>query len=236
MKEINQLIDNLENLNNLISGEINKHNENDIRNVTLDLVATRIQDFRTSLILSKNINKKWLFENNSNEHYSDIEIKTFISNFVHNQIDAFFINTFMYIEAHIRLIAKYYENSNNKILNFKISQTFENLTNNNKIQLFENISEENKLLFKFYLSLRNTIHTGHFHTWDYDFFIINDKSSIIDKTEKKLELHKNKYVEINPFEKLLLIEQIIKLILKINSKIPNNTIIEHSYVDIGYNE
>lgn len=58
MKEINQLIENLEDLNNLISDEINKHNENDIRNVTLDLVATQIQGFRTSLILSKKINKK----------------------------------------------------------------------------------------------------------------------------------------------------------------------------------
>lgn len=236
MKEINQLIENLEDLNNLISDEINKHNENDIRNVTLDLVATQIQGFRTSLILSKKINKKQLFENNNNEHYSDIEIKTFISNFANYQIDAFFINTFIYIETHIRLIAKHYENSNIKILNIKISETFKNLTNTNKIQLFENISEENKLLFQFYLSLRNTVHTGHFHTWDYKSFIINDKFSIINKTEKKLELHKNKFVEINPFEKLLLIEQIIKLILKINTKIPNNTIIKHSYVDIGYNE
>ncbi|WP_395076897.1 hypothetical protein [Flavobacterium sp.] len=236
MKETNQLIKNLEDLNNLISDEIIRYNENDIRNVTLDLIATQIQGFRTSLVLSKNINKDWLFKNNNNESYNEIEIKTFISNFVNYQIDAFFMNTFIYIETHIRLIAKHYENSSNKILNIKISETFKNLTNINKIQLFKNISEENKLLFKFYLSLRNTIHSGHFHTWENTFFIINDTFSIIYKTEKKLELHKNKQVEINPFEKLLLIEQIIKLIFKINLDIPNDTIIEHSYVGIGYNE
>lgn len=236
MKEINDLIENLENLNNLVAEEIIKHNENDIRNVTLDLIASQIQGFRTSLILGKNINKEWLFENNNNDDYSVGDIKTFISNFANYQIDAFFINTFISIETHIRLIAKHYENSSIKILNLKISETFKNLTNTNKIQLFENITEDDKSLFKFYLSLRNTIHTGHFYTWEDDFFIINDKSSIIDKTEKKLELHKNKYVEIKPAEKLLLIEQIIKLILKINCKIPNDKIIEHSYVNIGYNE
>ena len=79
MKEINQLIENLEDLNNLIYNEIIKYNEeDDIRNVTLDLILTQIQGFRTSLVLCKQIDKNWLFINNNNEIYSDEQIRTFI--------------------------------------------------------------------------------------------------------------------------------------------------------------
>ena len=150
MKEINQLIENLEDLNNLIYNEIIKYNEeDDIRNVTLDLILTQIQGFRTSLVLCKQIDKNWLFINN-NEIYSDEQIRTFISNFVNYQIDAFFINTFVYVETHFRLIAKYFENENNKIFNTKITETFNNITNRDKIELFDNVLSKDNELMKFY--------------------------------------------------------------------------------------
>ncbi len=211
------------------------NNINDIRSVTTYSFYQISESFLISLILSRHISDiEYCKENISqNIKTSDLEIlKYAYDGFVK---DSFFIKLFVLTENHIRQIAQFYESSTNKIDVIPISGTFNNLMDSNKISLFTSITEKEKKLFQFYCYLRNTMHNIGFQSQSTKQLKILDSNSVVNSNEIIIDLTENSANSLS-FEKLVLLqEQIFKLILKINSLIPENDFIEHKLVLSGFN-
>lgn len=74
------------------------------------------------------------------------------------------------------------------------------------------------------------IHTKPNHSLE-----IEDNTSVINKSKVKLELIQNQPNNITGKEQLLLIEQVIKVIIRFNSLIPTAERVKHPLADFDYN-
>ena len=215
----------------------NCSNRKDIRSATTHIIALTVQNYLITLVLSRNLSSLDYLQKNIYPGYEEEDISDLEFNFEGYQTNALLINLFVYCENHIRQIANYYE-TNNRILNVtSITNTFKNIINRNKLGLFANdISIKDLKLFEFFCYVRNTMHNGGFHTRDDVTLIISDRESIFGNTTKSILLEKGQPNRVSFEKQWLLYEQMIKLILKLNSIIPKTEFIEHRFVQTGFNK
>lgn len=209
--------------------------QDDIRSVTTYSFYQNCESFLIALTLSENISDINYCKQKINPEIEteDLEILEFaFDGFIK---DSFFIKIFILVENHIKQIAEFYESPTNKIKVKSIKTTFENLLDPNKTVIFSNLTNSDKELFEFYCFLRNTIHNIGFQLKETKQLKINDVESVINQSEVIIDLSQNSANSLN-FEKLILLnEQIIKLIFKMNDLLPENDFIEHRLVSIGFN-
>lgn len=203
-------------------------NLKDIRSITVNAILKQIENLNIAVILSKRLDNIEFLKAEISESIDEDSISEIVYNFEGFIKDAFFIRCFLIIENHINQIAEFYEKSEGDIKHkTSIFSTFMNLIKKEKCKLFSDTSNYDIELFKFYCFSRNTIHKIGVQPKPNKLLIIHDKNSVINKNEIKLELVFGKENNLNSNYLLLLHEQIIKLILKINSKIPKEDYIEH---------
>lgn len=213
----------------------NFENINDVRSITINALFKQIENLNIAVILSDKLSNLEFLKSEISQSIENNDIKNIIYNYEGFIKDAFFIKSFILIENHINQIAEFYEQTNNKIKTDSIVITFKNLINPNKCNLFTNLTENEIELFKFYCYLRNTIHKMGYQTKENKSIRIKDNSSMINKNEVTFELKENVGNDLNTNSLLLLHEQVIKLMLKINELIPKEDFIEHILVKDGYN-
>ncbi len=225
----------LKDLINYIQSKDFYSNQDDIRSVTTYSFYQNSESFLIALTLSENISDINYYKQKINQEIEveDLEVLEFaFDGFIK---DSFFIKIFILVENHIKQIAEFYETPTNKLKVESIKTTFKNLLDPNKTMLFSNLTNRDKELFEFYCFLRNTIHNIGFQLKETKQLKINDTESVINQSEVIIDLNQNSVNSLN-FEKLILLkEQIIKLIFKMNDLLPENDIIEHRLVSIGFN-
>ena len=200
----------------------------DIRSITINALFKQIENLYISIILSKQLNDLTFLKTEISKSITEKSTQDILYNYEGFIKDAYFIKSFLIVENHINQIAEFYEKKENKIKHpTSILSTFENLIKKEKCELFFDLSDYEINLFRFYCWLRNTIHNIGFQSKENKSLLINDKSSVINKNEIKLELKTGEGNNLNTNSLLLLHEQIIKLILKLNSKISTEEYIEH---------
>lgn len=239
MELINQIenkIDSVGKLQNYLGIKDSYSNESDVRSITVHSLCQTTQNYLFALILSKSLLNVDFCKENISDQLESTDLPTVSNNFDGFIKNGFFINCFVYIENHLRQIAIHYESSKGKLNDRSITQTFLNLTDKKKISYFSTVSEDEIKLFKFFCYLRNTMHNAGFQNGTDKSIEINDSDSVIKTDKTELKLIKDQANNISFNEQLLLIEQICKLILKINSLIPESDYIEHRFVELGYNE
>jgi hypothetical protein len=212
-------------------------NRKDIRYVSTHILGLTIQNYLITLILSRNLSDIDYLKSNIYEGYEKEDIPDLEYNFGGYQTNALLINLFVYIENHIRQIASHYETSSNTLNVNSITSTFKNIINRDKLELFANdISTDDKKLFEFFCYVRNTMHNGGFHSHPDASINITDSESIFGNTTKTITLEQNKPNRISFEKQWILYEQIIKLIIKLNSIMPQTDFIEHRFVQTGFNK
>lgn len=204
------------------------NNINDIRSITINGIFKQIENLNIAVTLSEKINDLEYLKSNISESIQSESINDIFYNYEGFIKDAFFMKCFILVENHINQIAEFYEKSKNDIKHYSsVNTTFKNLTNSDKSSLFSSLTQYDIDLFDFYCYLRNTNHRIGFQTKTYKSINIFDESSVINKSQIKLELIEGKGNTIDTQSLFLLQEQIIKLIIKVNSKIPTEDYIEH---------
>lgn len=204
------------------------NNLKDIRSITINALFKQIENLYISVILSKQLNDVTFLKTEISESMTEESIQDILDNFEGFIKDAYFIKSFIIVENHINQIAEFYEKPENKIKHpTSILSTFENLIKVEKCELFFDLSDYEINLFRFYCWLRNTNHNIGYQSKENKSLVINDKNSVINKNEIKLELKTGEGNNLNTNSLLLLQEQIIKLIQKLNSKISTEDYIEH---------
>lgn len=226
----------IKNLINLIGSQDTYRNQDDIRSITIHSLFQVTQSFLLSKILATKLaDIKYCKENISTDIEND-DLETLQFNFDGFSNSAFFINYFVHIENHIRQLAMNYENLQRKINVTSITKTFRNLMDTNKVTLFQEITERDYQLFEFYCFIRNTMHNVGFQTKETKSITVLDENSVLDKSAVEIRLDENMPASVSSEKILLINEQIFKLILKINSLIPESDFIKHRFSDIGFNE
>ncbi|WP_143071102.1 hypothetical protein [Flavobacterium xueshanense] len=119
----------------------------DVRSITTHTLAQTAQNFWFSLILSENLFDISYCKSNFSFEIEISDLSTIIYNYDGFIKNAFFLNSFIYVENHIRQIALKYENPNNIINVTSITKTFLNLMNTNKTSLFSSLNENDFKLF-----------------------------------------------------------------------------------------
>jgi hypothetical protein len=212
-------------------------NRKDIRHVSTYILGLTIQNYLITLILSRSLSDIDYLKSNIYEGYEKEDIPDLEYNFGGYQTNALLINLFVYIENHIRQIASHYETSSNTLNVNSITSTFKNIINRDKLELFANdISNDDKKLFEFFCYVRNTMHNGGFYSHPDTSINITDSESIFGNTTKTITLEQNKPNRISFEKQWILYEQIIKLISKLNSIMPQTDFIEHRFVQTGFNK
>jgi hypothetical protein len=212
-------------------------NRKDIRDVSTHILTLTIQNYLITLILSRNLSNLDYLKNNIYEGYEKEDIADLEYNFGGYQTNALLINLFVYIENHIRQIAIHYETDLQTLNVNSITNTFKNIINKDKLELFANdISNEDLKLFEFFCYVRNTMHNGGFHSHPDTGISINDSESIFGNTTKIITLKHNQPNRISFKKQWILYEQVIKLIIKLNSIIPQTDYIEHRFIQTGFNK
>lgn len=234
MTEHTKRVLSVKNLVNYISSNDIFENKEDVRSITTHTLAQTAQNFWFSLILSENLFDISYCKSNFSFEIEISDLSTIIYNYDGFIKNAFFLNSFIYLENHIRQIALKYENPNNIINVTSITKTFRNLMNTNKTSLFSSLNENDFKLFEFYCFMRNTMHNAGFQTQENQSIEIFDIYSIINKDRIVIKLSKDSSNDLNFQDQLLLQEQIIKLIFKINLLIPINDFIKHRFSDLGF--
>ena len=234
MTEHTKRVLSVKNLVNYISSNDIFENKEDVRSITTHTLAQTAQNFWFSLILSENLFDISYCKSNFSFEIEISDLSTIIYNYDGFIKNAFFLNSFIYVENHIRQIALKYENPNNLINVTSITKTFRNLMNTNKTSLFSSLNENDFKLFEFYCFMRNTMHNAGFQTQENQSIEIFDIYSIINKDRIVIKLSKDSSNDLNFQDQLLLQEQIIKLIFKINLLIPVNDFIKHRFSDLGF--
>ena len=234
MTEHTKRVLSVKNLVNYISSNDIFENKEDVRSITTHTLAQTAQNFWFSLILSENLFDISYCKSNFSFEIEISDLSTIIYNYDGFIKNAFFLNSFIYLENHIRQIALKYENPNNIINVTSITKTFRNLMNTNKTSLFSSLNENDFKLFEFYCFMRNTMHNAGFQTQENQSIEIFDIYSIINKDRIVIKLSKDSSNDLNFQDQLLLQEQIIKLIFKINLLIPVNDFIKHRFSDLGF--
>lgn len=234
MTEHTKRVLSVKNLVNYISINDIFENKEDVRSITIHTLAQTAQNFWFSLILSENLFDISYCKSHFSFEIETSDLPTIIYNYDGFIKNAFFLNSFIYVENHIRQIALNYENPNNLINTTSITKTFRNLMNVNKTSLFSSLNENDFKLFEFYCFMRNTMHNAGFQTQENQAIEIFDIYSIINKDRIVIKLSKDSSNDLNFQDQLLLQEQIIKLIFKINLLIPINDFIKHRFSDLGF--
>lgn len=234
MTEHTKRVLSVKNLVNYISSNDIFENKEDVRSITTHTLAQTAQNFWFSLILSENLFDISYCKSNFSFEIEISDLSTIIYNYDGFIKNAFFLNSFIYVENHIRQIALKYENPNNIINVTSITKTFRNLMNTNKTSLFSSLNENDFKLFEFYCYMRNTMHNAGFQTQENQSIEIFDIYSIINKDRIVIKLSKDSSNDLNFQDQLLLQEQIIKLIFKINLLIPVNDFIKHRFSELGF--
>lgn len=203
-------------------------NLKDIRSITINALFKQVENLNFAVILSKQLNDLTFLRTEISESITEESIEDILYNYEGFIKDAFFIKSFLIVENNINQIAEFYEKSEGEIKHkTSILSTFENLIKIEKCELFSDLSDYEINLFRFYCYLRNTVHKIGFQSKESKVLVIQDHNSVINKNEVKLELKTGEKNNLNTNSLLLLQEQITKLILKINSKIPKEEYIEH---------
>jgi hypothetical protein len=235
MDDLNQKIDKVRVFLNFINEKDTFDNLDDIRSISIHSIAQTTQSYLFSLFLSKELEnieyvKKKISQTINQEHLETI-------NYIYDGFlkNAFFINLFLFVENHIRQIALHYEKSLKDININSITLTFKNLRDLNKITLFEGLDDKDEELFTFYCYVRNTMHNVGFQTQSDKYITIIDENSIFKFQKTEIKLIQNSPNNITFEELLILQEQVIKLILKMNSLIPKSDFLKHKFTDLGFN-
>lgn len=221
---------------NFISHNNDYPDHEDIRNITIDGIAQTTQSYFVALCLANKLTSiKYVKENISTSFESE-DLK--VLNFSYDGFikDSYFLKFFVFFENHIRQIGSFYEANKNELNHNSISQTIKNIINNRKLEYFSTISNYEIDVLLFFCYLRNTMHNIGFQSQDNQEIEIQDNNSIIDREAIKLKLIKNDANQITFKELLLLIEQVFKIILKLNQQIPATDKIKHKLIQIGYNQ
>jgi len=228
-----QKIDNIGNLLNFINSQNNFPDYEDIRNITVDAFAQNTQNYLIALNLANNLNNIEFIQNEISDQFVEHDLEIINFNFDGFIKDAFFVKSFILFENHIRQIALFYELTPNTLNVQSINTTIKNITGQNKIS-FINISESEIEILLFYCYLRNTMHNIGFQTQADKQINLNDVNSVISNENHTLKLTQNSANEITFTEFILLIEQVFKILIKIDSQLPKTDKIEHKLNTIGY--
>lgn len=222
----------------LYTQSIDTHtNINDIRSVSIHMLFKQIENFNIAVLLSEKLNDIELLKSQISISIEEKHIPDILFNYEGFIKDALFIKCFLAVENHINQIANFYEKTKGDIKHeSSVLITFNNLIKIEKCNMFSDLSNYDIELFGFFVYLRNTIHNIGYQTKSSKSVTINDNDSVINKNEIKLNLEFDQFNNIDTTSLLLLIEQIIKLVNKINSKIPIQDYIEHILVKSGFNE
>jgi hypothetical protein len=207
----------------------NRVTSKDTRSITYNYLAHVVEASLVGLILSKNLFNLEYIKKEINSNIDEDYLPELQNTYDASIKNALFNDSFIAIECHIRSIASYLGNN---ILQTSISQTFTNLKDIGKTNVFTNINQDDQNLFSFYCYLRNTMHNCGFQNRNHQEIILSDQNSIINKSTVKLELNSNSGNMMTHMEILLLIEQIVKLIKKIDSVLDNNVYIQHPLSEI----
>lgn len=231
----NDKVESIKSLINYIGINETFENQDDIRSISVHALYQVTQSFLYTFILSTQIEDIKYCKNNFSDNINSEHIPILLENYHGFIINAFFINSFVHVENHIRQIGLHYEEKAEEINETSITKTFRNLMNKNKTDLFQNITENDFKLFEFYCFVRNTMHNAGFHTKPDKIIIIEDKNSIINISKIEIILKENTANSISLNNLLVIQEQITKLVLKINTLIPKTDLIKHRFSDIGFN-
>lgn len=232
MKYIDK-IDSSGNLLNFINSQNTFTDKEDIRNLTIDAFAQNTQNFFIALDLAKNLEKIHFVNTEISDQFIEDDLQIVNYNFDGFIKDAFFVKSFILFENHIRQIASFYELTPNNLNVQSINATIKNVTDNSKLA-FINISQPEIDILLFFCYLRNTMHNIGFQTQTDKQITLNDSSSVISTDSHTLELKQNGANVITFTEFILLIEQVFKILVKIDSQLPLTDKIEHRLNTIGY--
>ena len=219
-------------LSNFINSNSNSANKADIRYVSLHTLAQTAQNFGLSLLLSRKLHNVEFCQENISTDIFDDDLPNIIYNlegFLHN---SFFINFFVHIENHIRQLAIHFENKPKEINVFSIVQSLKKLSKDEKTLI--SLTEHEIEIFQYYCYLRNTMHNAGFQTQQSNKIRIVDSESIFGHQDFIMEIKQSTQVEFSLREQLVLHEQIVKIIIKINMQIPIEDFIEHRFTTIGF--
>lgn len=235
MDDLNQKIDKVGAFLNFISEKDTFKNLEDIRSISIHSLAQTTQSYLFSLFLNKELQNIEYVKNNISQEINLEDLATM--NYIYDGFikNAFFINIFVYIENHIRQIALHFEKSLKDINVSSITLTFKNLRNLNKVPHFKSLVDNDEELFTFYCYIRNTMHNVGFQTESDKSLVIIDENSIFKFTKTEIKLIQNSPNNITFEDLLILQEQVIKLILKLNSLIPESEFLKHTFTDLGFN-
>ncbi|WP_312285858.1 hypothetical protein [Chryseobacterium gleum] len=231
--KLNEKIDLIFKLLNFASLNNLHADEEDIRSITMHSISRSIQNYYISLILSEKLEDIKFVNANISEEFAVEELEVVNYNYQGFIKDALFNALFISIESNIRAIARHYEAKVNDINNTSIKITFENLLKT--ISLFNGISADQKKVILYFFYLRNTMHNFGINTKPKQAIDIEDKTSIVDTSKVKLELIQNQTNNISSKNLFLLFEQVLKVIIRLNSMIPSNEKIKHPLADFDYN-
>ncbi|QRA41411.1 MULTISPECIES: hypothetical protein [Chryseobacterium] len=232
--KLNEKIDLIFKLLNFASLNNLHADEEDIRSITMHSISQSIQNYYISLILSEKLEDIKFVNANISEEFAVEELEVVNYNYQGFIKDALFNALFISIESNIRAIARHYEAKVNDINNTSIKITFENLLKT--ISLFNGISADEKKVILYFFYLRNTMHNFGINTKPKQAIDIEDKTSIVDTSKVKLELIQNQTNNISSKNLFLLFEQVLKVIIRLNSMIPSNEKIKHPLADFDYND
>ncbi|WP_291143376.1 hypothetical protein [Flavobacterium sp. UBA7680] len=216
----------LRKLSNFIVSNDTFQNQEDIRSISINALGLTVQNFIFSLTLSKKLLDLNYCKEEISSNVRKVHLATFNYNFNGFVRDAFFNSFFLNVENHLRQIAINYERTRGDINKTAILETFKNLLIQNKTTLFTNLTNDDLSLFTFYCYLRNTIHSLGFQTRGDSTLVLHDRSSLFNK--KRVEIKLISSTNSVSFEDMILLqEQIFKLLIKMNSFIPNEDTINH---------
>ncbi|SMO97119.1 hypothetical protein SAMN06265171_1202 [Chryseobacterium rhizoplanae] len=235
MKELNEKIQLAIKLLGLVTENTSYSDKEDIRSITIDSIAETLQSFYISLLLSKELHNIEYINSKISPQFKESDLDDIQFNFEGLVKDALFTKFFICIESNLRSIARHFEAAKGNIEKTSIKATFENLFDVNKTDFFTSIKSNDKDVILFFFYLRNTMHNFGIHSDSNPNQIIQieDTSSVIDRSKVTLELIQNQTNNIIYKDLLLLFEQVIKIIIRLNSLIPSTEKIKHPLADFG---
>lgn len=231
--EFDEKIELVSKLLNFASSNNNHGDLEDVRNITMDAIASSIQNYLIALKLSTHLSDIKYLQENIWEGFVENDLVDLDHNFNGFIKDAFYNALFISIETNFRAIAKHFEARANTINKTSIKETFEKLLS--MISFFAGITAYERDVIIYFFYLRNTMHNFGIHTKPNHSLEIGDNTSVINKSKVKLELIQNQPNNITGKEQLLLIEQVIKVIIRFNSLIPTAERVKHPLADFDYN-
>ncbi|MDC8105005.1 hypothetical protein MTQ00_10680 [Chryseobacterium sp. B21-037] len=211
----------------------NYADQDDIRSITMDAIAQSTQNYLIALKLSEHLNDIGYINAKIWEGFAEDDLEIIDHNFNGFIKDAFYNALFIAIETNFRAVAKHFEARTDTINKTSIKTTIENLLS--MITFFTGVTTYEKDVIFYFFYLRNTMHNFGIHTKPNHSLEIDDKTSLIDQSKVKLELIQNQTNNITTKEQLLLIEQVLKVIIRFNSLIPTTEKIEHPLANFDYN-